>query len=154
PRLATPWGCPRQASARLERVVSKNCERSSTNLKTVMSPEDLLNCSESDLERTVALGSREDLQNLFNAIWEYVRPLYAGQPKSNESAHGLSLSQVALRLASQVQDNRLLIEAWHMMGRSLGANEEFEQAIPFYEKTIAALQDAGDLQQAARLHLA
>src|SRR5262249_53501202 len=74
--------------------------------------------------------------------------------KSNESAHGLSLSQVALRLASQVQDNRLLIEAWHMMGRSLGANEEFEQAIPFYEKTIAALQDAGDLQQAARLHLA
>jgi CHAT domain-containing protein/tetratricopeptide (TPR) repeat protein len=119
-----------------------------------MSPEDLLNCSEADLERVVADASPEDLQDLFNAVWESVRPLYAGQPKSNEAAHGLSLAQAAFRLASHAQDDRLLIEAWHMMGRSLGANEEFEEAIPFYQKTISGLESVGDLQQAARLRLA
>jgi len=96
-----------------------------------MSPEDLLKCSETDMEQLAGVLSAEDLNRLFDSVWETVRPLYAGQPKSLESAHGLALSQAALSLASYLKDERLLIEARHMMGRSLGANEEFEKAIPF-----------------------
>src|SRR2546427_10808599 len=102
----------------------------------------------------VASSKPEDLQNLFSGIWEKVRPLYAGQPKSLDSAQGLSLAQAALSLASHAHDQRLLIEAWHMMGRSLSANEEFEDAIPFYRQVISSLEEIGDLQQAGRLRLA
>jgi tetratricopeptide (TPR) repeat protein len=118
------------------------------------SPEDLLHCSEADLQRFAAAATLEDLEILFKNIWERVRPLYAGQPKSIEAAHGLSLAQAALRVASHVNDQRLLLEAWHMMGRSLGANEEFEQAIPFYRRVISGLETIGDTRQAARLRLA
>jgi hypothetical protein len=57
-----------------------------------MSPEDLLKCSDADLDRLAAGTGPEDLQNIFNGIWAIVRPLYAGQPKSLESARGSSLS--------------------------------------------------------------
>src|SRR4029078_10282902 len=109
-----------------------------------MSPEDLLS-------RT---PNREDLPHLFEQIWERVRPLYAGQPKSAEAAQALSLAEAALKLATEAGDQRLLLEARHMMGRSLGANEEFEKAVPFYRQVIAGFQELGAAQQAARLHLA
>ncbi len=96
----------------------------------------------------------EELHDLFDAIWQRVRPLYAGQPKSIGSAAGLSLARAALQLAAHRDDPRLLIEAWHLMGRSLGANEEFEKAIPFYRQVISGLETIGDVKQAARLHLA
>jgi tetratricopeptide (TPR) repeat protein len=119
-----------------------------------MSPQDLLKCSEADLERLAASAKPEDLQQIFNSIWEKVRPLYAGQPKSIEAVQGLSLAQAALILASRTGDPRLLIDAWHMMGRSLGANEEFEKAIPFYRQVISTLDTIGDVKQASRLRLA
>ncbi len=91
-----------------------------------MSPEGLLKCSDAELEQ--AANDREGLQDLFESIWEKVRPLYAGQPKSLQSAEGLSLAHLALRLAAHAQNDRLWIEAWHMMARALSANEEFEKA--------------------------
>jgi CHAT domain-containing protein len=119
-----------------------------------MSPEDLLVCSQNDLEHLAQTSSAEELQNIFDAIWERVRPLYAGQPKSKESDRALNLAEVALTLASHAHDERLLIEARQMMGRALSANEDFEKAIPYYEQVIAGLNSAGDFKQAARLHLA
>src|SRR5262245_6542644 len=119
-----------------------------------MSPEDLLKCSEADLERLATSIKTDELQNLFKTIWDRVRPLYAGQPKSVEAATGLSLAQAALQLASHTHDQRLLMDAWHMMGRRLGANEEFAKAIPFYNKVVLGLETMGDLRQAARLRLA
>jgi len=119
-----------------------------------MAPEELLTCSSADLARIAATLPHADLQDLFGRIWEKVRPLYAGQPKSTESVRALSLAQAALTLASHAGDGKLLIESWHMMGRSLSANEEFAEAIPFYRRVISALQDGGELQRAARLHLA
>ena len=116
-----------------------------------MSPEDLLKCSDAELEQ--AANDREGLQDLFESIWEKVRPLYAGQPKSLQSAEGLSLAHVALRLAAHAQNDRLWIEAWHMMARALSANEEFEKAIPYYRKVVKRLEEMGDFQQAARLRL-
>jgi len=119
-----------------------------------LSPEELLKYTDEDLARLGASARPEDLRNLFNGIWETVRPLYAGQPRSIESARGLSLAQAALLLASKAGDRQLLIDAWHMMGRSLGANEEFEKAIPFYRQVISGLQESGERHQSARLHLA
>jgi len=119
-----------------------------------MSPEDLLNLSESELDNLARSLRRDELQQLFDAVWETVRPLYAGQPKSAESARGLSMGRAAFNLASRVADQRLLIEAQHMMGRSLGANEEFEQAVPFYYEVISGLEKLGEMHQAARLRLA
>ena len=119
-----------------------------------MSVDDLMNCADGELRRFAAAASAQDLHNLFNRIWERVRPLYAGQPKSAEAAQGLFLAQSALSLASEAHDPSLLIEAWHMMGRSLSANEEFEKAIPFYRQVISKLEERDDIQQAARLRLA
>src|SRR5262245_721095 len=118
-----------------------------------MSPEDLLKCSKAELEQLAISIGPEDLQNLFATIWEKVRPLYAGQPKSIDAVTGLSLAQAALQLASHRNDPQLLIEARHMMGRSLSANEEFEKAIPFYRQVISALETSGDQKQAARVRL-
>jgi hypothetical protein len=119
-----------------------------------MSPENLLKCSETDMERLAGLLAAEDLNRLFDRLWDKVRRLYAGQPRSEESAQGLALAQAALTLASRVKDERLLIEARHMMGRSIGANEEFEKAIPFYREVISSLEKTGDVPQARRLRLA
>src|ERR1051326_8194878 len=93
-------------------------------------PEHLLTYSDAELERLAV--DRESLQNIFQGIWEKVRLLYAGQPKSACSAEGLSLAHTALRLASWARSDVLLIQAWHMMARALSANEEFEKAIPYY----------------------
>jgi CHAT domain-containing protein len=119
-----------------------------------IAPEDLLKCCDADLEQLAASTKPEELQNIFDGIWEKVRPLYAGQARSSESAQGLSLAQAALNLASHAHDQRLLIEARHMMGRSLSANEEFEKAIPYYKQVIDSLEKLGDTSQAARLRLA
>jgi tetratricopeptide (TPR) repeat protein len=123
-----------------------------------MSPEDLLSYSpaaiDAAIDRLASSASLADLGSLFELIWDRVRPLYAGQPKSLEAVQGLKLAEAALRIALRVQDKQLLIQARHMMGRSLGANEEFEKAIPFYREAIAGLEESGDSWQAARLHLA
>jgi CHAT domain-containing protein/tetratricopeptide (TPR) repeat protein len=119
-----------------------------------VSPEDLLKCSEADLERLAISISVDELQNLIQAIWERVRPLYTGQPKSIQSATGLALAQAALQLASRINNQLLLIEAWHLMGRSLSANEDFEKAIPFYRQVISGFEVIGDVKQAARARLA
>jgi len=70
-----------------------------------MSPDELLNSADIELHSLSASLSRDELQKLFDAIWERVRPLYAGQPKSIESAHGLALSQAALSVASHGGDS-------------------------------------------------
>ena len=119
-----------------------------------MSPEDLLQRSDADLEQMAISIRSEDLHELFDVIWERVRPLYAGQPKSTGAATGLSLARGCLKLASHRDDPRLLIEAWHLMGRSLGANEEFEKAIPFYRQVISGLETIGEVKKATRLRLA
>src|SRR5437868_10432509 len=42
------------------------------------------------------------------------------------------------------------MEAWHMMAHSLMADEQYEQAIPYYEKRIDHLDRKPDPQTAAR----
>ena len=120
-----------------------------------MSPEDLLKCSDADLKQLAAATSPQNLHTLFSSIWERVRSIgQAGQPKSVEADKTLQLAQAALRLAEHTNDQRLLVDAGHMLGRSLAVNEEFETAIPYYRKTIASLEQLGDFKQAARARMA
>lgn len=123
-----------------------------------MSPEDLLKCSDADLDAFAAAAAHREIQDLFKQIWKEILPVpagsYAGQPKSIKTAQSVSLAQASLRIASATGDDLFLIDARHMMGRTLGANEEFERAIPFYREVISSLESIGDIRQAARLRLA
>src|SRR5215831_19084966 len=123
-----------------------------------MSPEDLLKCSDAELKSFAAAAAKNDIEDLFAQVWREIVPAstasYAGQPKSIETSGRVALAEAALRLANHVSDPHFLIDAQHMMGRSLGGNEEFERAIPFYRQVIASLEEIGDVRQAARLRLA
>jgi CHAT domain-containing protein/tetratricopeptide (TPR) repeat protein len=123
-----------------------------------MSPEELLKCSDAELQSFAAAAAKSDMEDLFARVWREISPasasIYAGQPKSIETSRRLALAEAALHLANHVNDFHFLIEAQHMMGRSLAANEEFERAIPFYRQVISGLENAGDIRQAARLRFA
>ncbi|HEY2383650.1 MAG TPA: CHAT domain-containing tetratricopeptide repeat protein [Terriglobia bacterium] len=123
-----------------------------------MSPDDLLKCSDAELDAFAAPAPHQEIEDLFKRIWAEILPVsagsYAGQPKTLKTAQSVSLAQAAVRIASASGDNSFLIEARHMMGRCLGANEEFERAIPFYRDVVSSLENIGDIRQAARLRLA
>jgi tetratricopeptide (TPR) repeat protein len=96
--------------------------------------------------------SQDDLQQRFDHIWSEIRGanLYAGQPRNEASAQSVLLARQALKLATDSGSARFLQEAWRMLAYSLTANEQFEDAIPYYEQSITALEEAGELDQAAR----
>src|SRR2546428_9253185 len=70
---------------------------------------------------------QEDLQETFDRIWKEIRgaKLYAGQPRGEGSAQGVSLAQQALELAADLGSERFLVESWLMLGYTLTANEDF-----------------------------
>jgi len=76
--------------------------------------------------------------------------LYAGQPRNEASAHSVSRAQHALQLAQNSGNDRLMIEAWKMLAYSLTANEQYEDAIPFYKSAVEKLEQMGEHRQAAR----
>src|SRR5438132_14226118 len=43
-----------------------------------------------------------------------------------------------------------MIEAWKMLAYSLTANEQYEDAIPFYKSAVEKLEQMGEHRQAAR----
>src|SRR2546430_1296265 len=93
----------------------------------------------------------ETLQDAFDRIWGEIRGanLYAGQPRSQASAHSVSLARHALQIAANSGSDRLMIEAWRMLGLSLTANEQYEEAIPYYKSAIDKLEQTGEHRQAA-----
>src|SRR5260370_24620101 len=93
----------------------------------------------------------ETLQNTFDRIWKEIRGanLYGGQPRSQASVHSVSLARHALQIAANSGSDRLLIEAWRMLGLSLTANEQYEEAISYYKSAIEKLEQLGEHQQAA-----
>ncbi len=97
----------------------------------------------------------QELEQAFDRIWKEIRAarLYAGQPRSETSAQSVSLAYYALQLAADSGRKRLLIEAWRMLAYSLTANEQFEDAIPYYKRSIEGLEQAGEAAQAARSKL-
>ncbi|MBI4471792.1 MAG: CHAT domain-containing protein [Acidobacteria bacterium] len=59
------------------------------------------------------------------------------------------LAERALQLATESGSERLLVEAWRMLAYSLNANEQFQDAIPYYKKAIEKLEQMGEHQLAA-----
>src|SRR5437879_13921324 len=94
----------------------------------------------------------ETLKETFDRIWEEIHGsnLYAGQPRNEASAHSVSRAQHALQLAINSGNDRLMIEAWKMLAYSLTANEQYEDAIPFYKSAVEKLEQMGEHRQAAR----
>src|SRR5687768_15731396 len=94
----------------------------------------------------------ETLKQTFEKFWAEIRgsQLYAGQPRSTQSAAGVNLANEALRLATEAGDRGLLLEAWRMLAYSLSADERWLEAIPYYEKAIAGYEGRGEHAFAAR----
>jgi len=92
------------------------------------------------------------MTRVFEDLWSDIRGsrIYAGQPRNADSARGVDLANHALRLATDVQEPSLQLEAWRMMAYSLTANEQYADAIPHYESSLRALEDAGNLALASR----
>ena len=92
------------------------------------------------------------LEQTFDRIWNEIREakLYAGQPRSEASAQSVSLARRALHLAAESQSDRLLLQAWGMLAYSLTANEQYEEALPYYKNAIEKLECRGEQEQAAR----
>jgi len=115
----------------------------------------LLNKTEEDLTSWAVSQDLSSLRGLFEEIWQQIRGahLYAGQPRSEESARGTALARVCLQIATRVSDEWLMVRAWRMMAYSLTANEQYEESLQYYESLIPALDRAGDASQAARVKL-
>ena len=82
--------------------------------------------------------SNEELQQTFDQIWNEIRgaKLYAGQPRTEASSQSVSLARHALQLATESGSEHFLLEAWRMLAYSLTANEQWEDAIPFYKLAV------------------
>ena len=95
---------------------------------------------------------RSDLHQTFEKLWEEIRggQLYAGQPRNVQSSTGVALAHEALRLATEANDDDLLLEAWRMLAYSLSADEQWVEAIPYYELAISGYESRGQHAFAAR----
>src|SRR3981189_3532060 len=94
----------------------------------------------------------DDRERTFDEIWEKIRSAkhYAGQPRNEQSAQSVSLARTALQTAMQSGDESSLLEAWRMMAYTLMADEQYQEAVPFYEQSIQHFDQIGDSNQAAR----
>jgi CHAT domain-containing protein len=94
----------------------------------------------------------ETLQNTFDRIWKEIRGsnLYAGQPRSQASAQSVLLARHALQIATNSGSDQFMLEAWRMLAYSLTANEQYEEAIPYYKSVVEMLERMGEHQQSAR----
>jgi tetratricopeptide (TPR) repeat protein len=97
-------------------------------------------------------GEQPDLRQTFEKFWTEIRgsQLYAGQPRNAQSSSGVALAHEALRLATEAGDEELVLEAWRMVAYSLSADEQWLEAIPYYEKAISGYEKRGQQAFAAR----
>jgi CHAT domain-containing protein/tetratricopeptide (TPR) repeat protein len=117
-----------------------------------MSTLHLLNSSDDQLKTLATTAPPERLDELFTGIWQEIRGArhLPGQPRNAASSQSLALANIALQLATHSGREKLLVEAWHMMAHSLMADEQYEQAIPYYERRIQYLDRKPEPQNAAR----
>jgi len=96
-----------------------------------------------------------DFERTLEELWSRVRRtnLYGGRPSNADSAESVAAARSALDLAKESNEPRFMREAWCMMAFALNANEEYLDALVYYRQAIPALEDAGELQRAARMRL-
>ena len=93
---------------------------------------------------------QSDLQETFDRIWSEIRgaKLAGGQARNEASAHSVSLARHALRLASESGSERFLVDAWRMLAITLNANEQYQEAISYYQRAIAVLANTARHREA------
>jgi CHAT domain-containing protein len=97
----------------------------------------------------------EDLQETFEKFWSDIRGfnLYAGQPSNWQSELAVSIAYDAVRLATEAANADLLLQAHDMLRYGLTANEQFLEALPYYELVIAGYEARGNLARASRVRI-
>src|SRR5262245_27715487 len=97
----------------------------------------------------------EELRQTFEKFWADIRgfSLYAGQPSNSQSAAAVSIAREAVRLATTAADADLLLQAYDMLRYGLTANEQFLEALPYYEHVIAGYEARGNLARASRVRI-
>src|SRR5207247_6011131 len=92
------------------------------------------------------------LAETFQEIWGDMLScrLYGGQPRNDETARCVTLAKKALGLAETASNDGLMREAWRMMAYALTADEQYSEAIEYYDRAIPALEAAGEHEKAAR----
>lgn len=117
--------------------------------------ESLLQRQDEELKTYVASAGDRAVDNLLNKIWRAVRKgnLYAGQPRNSNSQRSLLLARLAVSLSRYSGKPRHIAEAQRMMAYALNANEQFEESVNYYYRAIAALEETGNFQLAARTRL-
>ncbi len=95
------------------------------------------------------------LRETFEEFWAQIRgsQMYVGQPRNSDTAAGVNLAQEALNLAAEAENEELLLEAWAMMAYTLNANEQWSDALPYYERAIRRYEMRAEPLPAARLHI-
>jgi CHAT domain-containing protein len=96
-----------------------------------------------------------ELRETFEKFWAQIRgsQMHAGQPRNPDTAAGVNLAQQALQMATEARDDELLVDAWAMMAYTLNANEQWNEAVPYYEQAIRRYETCGETLPAARLHI-
>jgi CHAT domain-containing protein len=97
----------------------------------------------------------ETLRETFEKYWAQIRGshIYAGQPRNSDTAASVHLAEDALQRATQAQDDESLVDAWEMMAYTLNANEQWSEALPYYERAIRRHEIRGEPQRAAKVHI-
>src|SRR5437870_736630 len=96
-----------------------------------------------------------DLQQTFDHIWAEIRAakLAGGQARNEASARSVSLAQQALELATEAGSDRFTVEAWRMLALTLSANEQYQEAIPYYHNAIEKFEEMGENALAAGMRI-
>ena len=104
----------------------------------------LLQRSDADLKQWAVEQDETSLNETFASIWNEIRGarLAAGQPRSVQSANCVELARASETIAKQRNNDQLLTEAWRMLAYSLNANEQYEEAVAFYELAIPRLDQS------------
>ena len=104
----------------------------------------LLNRSDANLKEWALEQDETALNETFASIWNEIRGarLAAGQPRSVQTANCVELARVSETIAKHRNDERLLTEAWRMLAYSLNANEQYEEAVAFYELAVPRLDQS------------
>src|SRR6266568_2010210 len=120
-----------------------------------MTPQQVLNQSEADLKAYARASPEPELEETFQEIWTDIRGnrFYAGQPRNEATSRCVTLARSALRLAETANNDVLLREAWRMVAYALTADEQYPEAIQYYDRVVPSLEEAGEHAQAARSRL-
>ncbi|HEY2380589.1 MAG TPA: CHAT domain-containing tetratricopeptide repeat protein [Terriglobia bacterium] len=97
----------------------------------------------------------EELNQTFEKFWSDIRGfnLYAGQPSNRQSELAVAMAREAVRLATEAANADLLLQAHDMLRYGLTANEQADEALPYYNLVIAGYEARGNQARVSRVRV-